>query len=795
LKTDETGDVFACFTPEEDPFPETTEPLTAGPAGAGSTDVNLTVGDTEVGEIAANGTMGDSCSCLLLSSAFIDSSSTACVGTTASFFASTSGGYPPFTYEWDFDYDGFAFDAEAAGQSVGHVYFSTGSYTVALRVRDSCPDGPQEYLVEKVLEITPLYFNPYVSPATACLGLNQYFQVSSVCGKTGYTFEWDFDYDGQNFDVMANGSSFYYIHPGGAGAYTVAMRWYPQSDPSQWSISTATVTVTANQPAVQWDSYFNPALTLTPICHDGNTNVEPGEEWRVTAALANVSGCSLATGVRARLAVNPSSMAQAFVCVNPGYFGDLLSGQSGTVDFNFVVDAAASCVGSLVFDLAGITSNEGAYPSKTAFFTVQVGMPPGEPNATATQANPLSGLADGAAYALLQPSMPIATPVESAQLSFSVQHTADVSGCMRIDLIAPDNSVLTVKNFGEPYAGPYDVAAFYNAHGPGTWQLRAVEFDGVSGGSDCNAMPVAPQEVLLSPFADTYIWQAQPTSGFGSGLEMVVGFSGGPFSERRAMMEFTGLPGGVALSAVLELFATQGGSVPRTHSVQRNVLPWDESNYWNNTFVPDAYVWGSVDTQTGAGWKYSTDITPLVQGWMDADFPNYGVTLMGDDAVDTWPYSTKEGIASPLLRVNYVPAHTGSLEDGALAVVKNSGVECDMSGCGCALMGPSEVSPPGAAQELVFEDVLTLVWEEGSLSGSDVFNVYRGDIAELPQGNYGTCLATSIPGYEVGVYEDPSPAPAGTAWFYLVSGVNAVGEGTLGRDWLGFERFAAWVCP
>jgi M6 family metalloprotease-like protein len=53
---------------------------------------------------------------------------------TASFDAET----PPsgLTYEWDFDYDGSAFEVDATGSSTTHAYGATGTYTAALRVTD-----------------------------------------------------------------------------------------------------------------------------------------------------------------------------------------------------------------------------------------------------------------------------------------------------------------------------------------------------------------------------------------------------------------------------------------------------------------------------------------------------------------------------------------------------------------------------------------------------------------------------------------------------------------------------------
>jgi hypothetical protein len=66
-----------------------------------------------------------------------------CVGETVT-FEGAGAGEGPLALEWDFDYDGAAFDVMAAGSPVSHAYGAPGTYTVALRVTDSCPDpGPQ----------------------------------------------------------------------------------------------------------------------------------------------------------------------------------------------------------------------------------------------------------------------------------------------------------------------------------------------------------------------------------------------------------------------------------------------------------------------------------------------------------------------------------------------------------------------------------------------------------------------------------------------------------------------------
>ena len=39
--------------------------------------------------------------------------------------------------EWDFDYNGSTFDADASGNTATHIYLTAGNRTVAIRVTDT----------------------------------------------------------------------------------------------------------------------------------------------------------------------------------------------------------------------------------------------------------------------------------------------------------------------------------------------------------------------------------------------------------------------------------------------------------------------------------------------------------------------------------------------------------------------------------------------------------------------------------------------------------------------------------
>src|SRR5262245_35591273 len=77
----------------------------------------------------------------------------------------------------------------------------------------------------------------------------------------------------------------------------------------------------------------------------------------------------------------------------------------------------------------------------------------------------------------------------------------------------------------------------------------------------------------------------------------------------------------------------------------------------------------------------------------------------------------------------------------------------------------------------------TLAWD--SLTGSTAYHVYRGTVSGLPSGNFGACLIGSVPGTSVSAPEVP---PVGSAYFFLLSAYDELGEGSIGTTSLGGAR-------
>jgi hypothetical protein len=178
---------------------------------------------------------------------------------------------------------------------------------------------------------------------------------------------------------------------------------------------------TAINPDVGCGVVFGGASNLTQICGDDDLVVEPTEVWQVDADLKNV-GSSDAVNVMADLSVNASSAVAATITGNPGDYGTLsATGGTGTATYQFTVDAGAMCVSDLTFDMTNISDSSGALPPLSNAFAVQIGAFAGMETST-QQVDPISAQSSTAS-STLTPSFTLATPVDTAVISYGFSYS------------------------------------------------------------------------------------------------------------------------------------------------------------------------------------------------------------------------------------------------------------------------------------------------------------------------------------------------------------------------------------
>ncbi len=104
---------------------------------------------------------------------------------------------------------------------------------------------------------------------------------------------------------------------------------------------------------------------------------------------------------------------------------------------------------------------------------------------------------------------------------------------------------------------------------------------------------------------------------------------------------------------------------------------------------------------------------------------------------------------------------------------------------------------PGEVLNQVFNDATHLGWD--ALAGASAYNVYRGGLGSFMDtdgdgaaDSYGSCLDA---GLSSPADTDAATPAAGTGFFYLVTGRNPAGEGTLGQASSGVPRPNTAPCP
>lgn len=230
---------------------------------------------------------------------------------------------------------------------------------------------------------------------------------------------------------------------------------------------------------------------------------------------------------------------------------------------------------------------------------------------------------------------------------------------------------------------------------------------------------------------------------------------------------------------------------------------------WNE---PDAAGIAILDADC-RGTRVSLSTDPSVRvGWVD-ELPQGGLALVGsrDEGMTTVPWIARTNLASGLacaerraeplsssasapweldvsLEVERLTRTTAFAGVTTSAGTVSPDVVCAVS----EPVAPTEVSGPGATLHLVVEARERLRWDDPEASESDTFNVYRGDLEAVGDPSAPLCWREALTAPST---LDPELPGAGRGWFYLVTGVNAAGEGPAGTDSQGRGRHVADPCP
>ncbi len=129
-----------------------------------------------------------------------------------------------YVFEWDFDYDGSTFAKDDTGQQVTHSYDDDGNFTVGLRIQET-RTGTTSPTVTTLLDVINQAPEAHIntsSPGEEGSPVSFWGNATDPGGNDTFTYEWDFDYDGQTFNVdsTSRNATHTYLDD---GTFTVAL--------------------------------------------------------------------------------------------------------------------------------------------------------------------------------------------------------------------------------------------------------------------------------------------------------------------------------------------------------------------------------------------------------------------------------------------------------------------------------------------------------------------------------------------------------------------------------------------
>ena len=157
--------------------------------------------------------------------------------TVFTFTDATTGGTPPYTYQWDFNNDG---SIDSTSQNPTYVYTSAGNYTVVLTVTDSSLAGTvnTETKTGYIVVYAPLSASFSASPTEGVAGRTVFtFTDATTGGKGPYTYQWQFG--DSNTSTLQNPTHTYVS----AGSYTVTLQVTGGLSTSDTIVRTAYISV------------------------------------------------------------------------------------------------------------------------------------------------------------------------------------------------------------------------------------------------------------------------------------------------------------------------------------------------------------------------------------------------------------------------------------------------------------------------------------------------------------------------------------------------------------------------
>lgn len=170
------------------------------------------------------------------------------------------------------------------------------------------------------------------------------------------------------------------------------------------------------------------------------------------------------------------------------------------------------------------------------------------------------------------------------------------------------------------------------------YRVKAINSWGDSGWSNVEQTTVWPTTRTFYSVADTMVQSGYPTTNYGNSSIMRAGYyTGTRVMQSLARFDLSGIPAGMPIGqARLYLYLGSSQDSPgdsRVIAVYRVTSSWTEGSVtWSTKPGLSDMYYGLISIPHADYRWYSVDVTTLVREWVNGQYTNYGVWILGNES-------------------------------------------------------------------------------------------------------------------------------------------------------------------
>jgi hypothetical protein len=164
-----------------------------------------------------------------------------------------------------------------------------------------------------------------------------------------------------------------------------------------------------------------------------------------------------------------------------------------------------------------------------------------------------------------------------------------------------------------------------------------------------------PGSINITALKDAWIDRTNPENNLGGDSNLHVRPTGNSDHQILIKFDLDAIPESCNITAGT-LKIHQKDKKDQTIDVYRITQSWGEMSVtWNNAPMANSTVWANFSGNVNVPITRSIDITSLVQGWYEDNFPNHGLLLKSSSGSGDIQFSSRESGNIPTLEVEYGP--------------------------------------------------------------------------------------------------------------------------------------------